>query len=203
MKRVRTVPLVAAGLAALALTACGTQAGEGTGTADAAAPASPAVTTPAEPTTADGHTSPGMRLKFGERALLPVGEGETAGTIAITVTGIEPGTPADLKNYQPDQVAGVTPYFIKYTVEHVKGGDLGGTGVALRGLYAGGERPGVALLGGTDNCQKTAAPRSGKFAKPGDKFDACQVYGGKDGGAITMAEFNLADAYRKNPVLWG
>ncbi|UJW29572.1 hypothetical protein L3Q67_30635 [Saccharothrix sp. AJ9571] len=157
MKRARTAPLIAAGCAALALTACGSRAGD----------------------TADGHTSPGIRLKFGERAVFPADYNkERFGTIAVT------------------------PYYLKFSVEYVKGDDLAGLPVSLRGILADGKSGGMALIGGTATCDSVNAPWDG-FKTPGQKFDTCVLYGAKDGGAIAMAAFNDGDEYRKKPVLWG
>ncbi|MGK4591054.1 hypothetical protein [Amycolatopsis sp. w19] len=201
MKHVRTISLFTAGFAALALTACGAKAEQ---PAEAAKPATPSVTQPASPTTADGHTSPGMRLKFGERALVPVDYNkESFGTVALTVTAIEEGKAADLKGFDPEQIAGVTPYNMRYTVEFVKGDDLSGVPLALRGLLSDGKQGGTALVGKTADCGKVTAPRDGGFSKPGQKFEACTMYGAKGGEKISFAAFNFGDAYRKTPIVWG
>ncbi|RSM58878.1 hypothetical protein DMH03_23530 [Amycolatopsis sp. WAC 01376] len=198
MKHVRTVSLLTAGIATFALTACGAKAEQ------PAEAAKPSVTQPASPTTADGHTSPGMRLKFGERALVPVDYNkESFGTVALTVTAIAEGKVADLKGFEPDQIAGVTPYNLRYTVEFVKGDDLSGFGLALRGLLSDGKQGGTALVGKTADCGKVTAPRDGGFSKPGQKFEACTMYGAKGGEKVSFAAFNTGDAYRKTPIVWG
>ncbi len=192
-------PLLITGAAILALTACGPKATEAK---DPTTKAGKQTTTaPAEPTTAAGHTSPGMRLKFGERAVVPADYGqERTGVIAITVDSIEKGTQADLDRFPKDQVNGVTPYRIRFTVEFVSGQDLSGLPVTLVGRLADGKRTGIGLAGESADCDSKVAGKD--FGTPGVKFETCSLGGAKDGGVVEMAAYNDGD-YRENAILWG
>ncbi|MFD1152260.1 hypothetical protein [Saccharothrix hoggarensis] len=202
MKHVQRSLLAAVvGSAALVSTACGPK---DTGAADAAGAAktTTAVATPAEPTTADGHTSPGMRLKIGERAVVPANYNEQRfGTVAITVTAIEPGDASDLERFPAEQVTGVTPVRIRFTVEFVKGDDLSGLPMTLVGRQADGSRTGIGLAGESTACDSKNA--GDDFTTPGAKFESCSLAGSKDGLKVETAAFNDGGDYRKNPILWG
>ncbi|MBW4721987.1 hypothetical protein [Saccharothrix obliqua] len=193
------VPLLVA-VAILALAACGPKAPEAAdkGKADRTTTRE----TPAEPTTADGHTSPGMRLKVGEAAVLPVSYGdERKGTVNVTVTAIEQGTPEDLARFPAEQVTGVTPYRIKYTVEYVRGDDLSNLVISLVGRAADGTRKGmVGLAGDSAECDSKSAGEG--FNTPGAKYETCDLAGAKDDAVLAHAAYNVDDYNGEKAVLW-
>lgn len=49
-----------------------------------------------------------------------------------------------------------------------------------QGVPADGKTGGAALVGKSANCGKVTAPREG-FSSPGQKVEACTMYGAKDG----------------------
>lgn len=105
MTHVRGPLFIAAAATAGLLSACGA---ETTGTAT---PGSTETTTTtassketgmptAAPVAAGGDaTAPGTKLKVGVRAVIPYASGEKKGTIAVTLTAIEPGAKEDLATF--------------------------------------------------------------------------------------------------------
>lgn len=209
MTHVRRTLLIAAGAATLLLSACGS---ETPGTA-APGPAASQQSIESEPTTttsssssaasapsAAGLTEPGTSLKFGEKAVVPFSYGTTkTGTIAVTVTGIEQGENSELVKFG-EKAKGITPYYVRLTVENVSGNDLAGIAVELRGLGDDGRSTGVALIGDTDKCDSTTAKRD--FTTAGAKYETCTLAGAKDGSKVTTVAFNRGDGYQKSPILW-
>ncbi|UOX92768.1 hypothetical protein MUY14_19865 [Amycolatopsis sp. FBCC-B4732] len=202
MKHVRTTALLAA---AFFLSACGSESGQ-------AVPATP-TETPAAPTSASSESSstaaaapvgdvtkPGTELKLGERAVVPFKYGTTkSGTIAITVTAIDKGANADLAKYG-DKAKGITPFYLRATVENVDGADLSYASVSLRALGADGRSTGVIITGSTDGCKSATAGKD--FTTAGAKFETCTLQGAREGSAVEAATFDKGDGYDKSPVVW-
>ncbi|WP_328453898.1 hypothetical protein [Amycolatopsis sp. NBC_00438] len=206
MKHVRTTLLAAAGsAAALLLSACGGESGQAAPAVPSAAPSS---AEPAEPSAADSSaaspagdaTKPGTELKVGDRAVVPFKYGTTkSGTIAITVTAIDKGANADLAKYG-DKAKGITPYYLRASVENVDGADLSYASVSLRALGADGRSTGVIITGSTDQCKSGTAPK--EFDAPGAKFETCTLQGAREGSEVTAATFDKGDGYDKSPIVW-
>lgn len=205
MKHVRTTLLAAAGsAAALLLSACGGESGQ----AAPAVPAAPSSAAPAEPSAADSPaaapagdaTKPGTELKVGDRAVVPFKYGTTkSGTIAITVTAIDKGANADLAKYG-DKAKGITPYYLRASIENVDGADLSYASVSLRALGTDGRSTGVIITGSTDQCKSGTAPK--EFAAPGAKFETCTLQGAREGSEVAAATFDKGDGYDKAPIVW-
>jgi hypothetical protein len=196
---------------ALGLSACGSD------NEKAAAPDTQTSSTPdssessSETTTADGGddsgapvegdvTAPGTELKIGDKAVLPFEyTSDKKGTIAVTVTAIEKGTEADMAAFG-EKAKGMTPYFIKMTVENVGGTDLSYASLKLDGVLEGGTGTGVVLIGGIPGkCDNETAPA--EFATKGASYETCSL-SATEGTPVTAAAFNEGDEYSDGPVVW-
>ncbi|GAB3450751.1 hypothetical protein GCM10027436_47520 [Actinophytocola sediminis] len=205
--------MFAAGLAVigLGLSACG---GEEDGSASA--PDTPSTPASAESETesseestpagddagqADGEaTAPGTELKVGDRAVLPFEyTSEKKGTVAVTVTAIEAGTEADMAAFG-EKAAGMTPYFIKMTVENVGGTDMSYASLTLRGALEDGSSTGVSLIGDIPGkCDNEAAPA--EFTTAGASYETCSL-SASTSTPVTGATFDEGDEYSDEPVVW-
>ncbi|MFG2879053.1 hypothetical protein ACGFYU_29320 [Streptomyces sp. NPDC048337] len=138
------------------------------------APASPSAA-PASPSAGGGYSSeapaagaagqakPGQAFKLGETATVPFDYGSTkGGTIALTVTAVEQGDPADLASLNlGDKVKGMIPYYVRYSVKNVGTVDLSNTTVGhIKGLLPdGSEAQGVSVIGKFEKCKDDSLPR--------------------------------------------
>ena len=202
MKHVRTTALLAACAAALLLSACGGESGQAAPTAPTSAPTSAAPeSSTAAAAPAGDVTKPGTELKLGERAVVPFKYGTAkSGTIAITVTAIEKGDNADLAKYG-DKAKGITPYYLRATVENVDGADLAYSSVSLRALGSDGRFDRRrCITGSTDRCESGTAGKD--FTSAGAKFETCTLQGAREGTAVEAATFDKGDGYDKSPVVW-
>jgi hypothetical protein len=197
--------IAAAATAGLLLSSCGTE------TAGTATPGSTETTTTtassketstptAAPVAADGDaTAPGTKLKVGARAVVPYASGEKKGTIAVTLTAIEPGAKEDLAKFG-DKAKNVTPFYLRVQIENLSGTDLSYTSVSLRGLGADGKGTGVIITGETAKCESGSAPKA--FSTAGAKYETCVLSAAPDGSKVTAAAYNRGDGYEKSPVVW-
>jgi hypothetical protein len=208
MKHVRTTALLAACAAGFLLSACGGESGQAAPAAPSSAPAAPASdSASASPESSTGAavpvgdvTNPGTELKVGERAVVPFKYGTTkSGTIAITVTAIEKGANADLAKYG-DKAKGITPFYLRATIENVDGADLAYASVSLRARGTDGRSTGVIITGSTDQCKSGTAGKD--FTKAGAKFETCTLQGAREGSEVGSATFDKGDGYDKSPVVW-
>ncbi|MBT2407463.1 MULTISPECIES: hypothetical protein [unclassified Streptomyces] len=111
---------------------------------------------------AGGTAKPGQTFKIGETANVPFSYGSTKGTIALTVTAIEQGNPADLDSLKlGDQVKGKVPYYIRYTVKNTGSTDLAYSTVGhMKGLLGDGtEAQGVSIIGKFEKCPNESLPK--------------------------------------------
>ncbi|WP_211301536.1 hypothetical protein [Murinocardiopsis flavida] len=145
-------------------------------------------------------TAPGTELKVGDKAVLPFEyTSDKKGTIAVTVTAVEKGTEADMAPFG-EKAKGMTPYFIKMTVENVGGTDLAHASLKLNGVLAGGTGTGVVLMGDIPGkCDNEAAPA--EFTTKGATYETCSL-SASTGSPVTGAEFDEGDAYSDGPVVW-
>ncbi|SFW86527.1 hypothetical protein [Amycolatopsis australiensis] len=205
MKHVRTTAPFAVCVAGLLLAACGSESGQAAPTTSASATpgSSSAAPTPASSTgaaPAGEVTKPGSKLKVGQRAVVPFKYGTTkSGTIAITVTAIEKGDNADLAKYG-DKANGITPYYLRATVENLDGADLAYASLNLHALGPGGKSTGVIISGSTDRCESATAGKD--FTTAGAKFETCTLQGAREGTAVEAATYDKGDGYDKSPVVW-
>ncbi|MGK3207900.1 hypothetical protein [Amycolatopsis sp. MEPSY49] len=199
MKHVRTTALLACA-AALLLSACGGESGQAAPAAPTSAPTAAAESSTAAAAPAGDVTKPGTELKLGERAVVPFKYGTNkSGTIAITVTAIDKGDNADLAKYG-DKAKGITPYYLRATVENVDGADLAYSSVSLRALGSDGRSTGVIITGSTDQCKSGTAGKD--FTTAGAKFETCTLQGAREGATVEAATFDKGDGYDKSPVVW-
>ncbi|HEY3480666.1 MAG TPA: hypothetical protein VGL02_17360 [Streptomyces sp.] len=205
MKHVRTTALLAACAATLLLSACGEESGQAAPAAPTSAPTSASPEAPESSETGAAApvgdvTKPGTELKLGERAVVPFKYGTTkSGTIAITVTAIEQGANADLAKYG-DKAKGITPFYLRATVENVDGADLSYASISLRALGSDGRSTGVIITGSTDRCKSGTAGKD--FTTAGAKFETCTLQGAREGATVGAATFDKGDGYDKSPVVW-
>ncbi|MDX8033351.1 hypothetical protein SK803_24295 [Lentzea sp. BCCO 10_0856] len=194
--------IAAAATAGLLLSGCGS---ETTGTASPASSETTATTTSETETSTSAATptgdatAPGTKLKVGARAVIPYAGTDKNGTIAVTLTAIEPGAKEDLAKFG-DKAKGITPFYLRVRVENVSGTDLSYTSVALRGLGADGKGTGVIISGDTPKCDSTSAPKT--FSTAGASYETCVLTGAPDGLKVAAAAYNRGDGYEKSPVVW-
>ncbi|MFD9374698.1 hypothetical protein ACFWBH_04015 [Streptomyces sp. NPDC059999] len=166
------------GLAVVGLALTGCKSGN---EEQAPAPASPSAAQPSKPAQPDTSATPpagggdvpapgtagtaksGQSFKIGEAATVPFKYGtDKAGTIALTVTGIEQGQAADLAALKlGDKVKGMVPYYIRYSVKNVGTTDLSHTSVGhIKGLLPdGSEAQGLSIIGTFEKCDDDSLPR--------------------------------------------
>ncbi|OXM54038.1 hypothetical protein [Amycolatopsis alba] len=164
------------------------------------APASSPATSGTVPVSNADATAPGSELKVGDRAVVPFKYGnDKAGTIAITVKSIELGAKEDLAAYG-DKAKGMTPVYIRMSVENVGGTDLTYSSVRLRAVGADGKSTGVIITGETPKCQSETAKKD--FKTVGATFETCGLQAIKDGDEVGGATYTDSDAYKDKPVIW-
>ncbi|MFJ3726598.1 hypothetical protein ACIPYQ_29100 [Streptomyces sp. NPDC090045] len=143
------------------------------GSASAGAPsASPAAPSgSASPTTggseapagANGTAKSGQTFKIGEAAEIPFSYGSNkGGQIALTVTAIEQGDPADLDVLKlGDKVKGMIPYYIRYSVKNTGTTDLSHSSVTqVKGLLGDGtEAQRLSVIGKFEKCPTESLPK--------------------------------------------
>ncbi|MEV7617471.1 hypothetical protein [Streptomyces sp. NPDC089799] len=140
---------------------------------------------PASPSTPDAGAAPGggpagaakdgQQFKLGEPAAFPFKYGSTQGDIALTVTKIVPGQPADLDVLKMgDKVKGKVPYYIHYTVKNIGSGDLAYSSVGhIRGLLGDGtDAQDLMIIGKFAKCDNESLPKG--FTK-GKTQDSCAI----------------------------
>ncbi|MFD1149859.1 hypothetical protein [Saccharothrix hoggarensis] len=208
--QVKGTLIAAVGVVALLATACGdTTAGTAapvvttttTTSADETSTASSAPTTSAKQSSGDADaTPPGTVLKIGDRAVVPFKYGtDKAGTIAIVVTAIDKGDNADLAAFG-EKAKGITPYYIRVSVENVGGTDLSYSSLSLRLMGADGRSTGVIISGDTAQCESETAKKD--FTTAGAKYETCVLQGTREGAGISGATYDKGDGYDKSPITW-
>ncbi|MEU7554402.1 hypothetical protein AB0B01_19040 [Streptomyces sp. NPDC044571] len=117
----------------------------------------------AAPGGAAGQAKSGQAFKLGETATVPFSYGSNkGGTVALTVTSVDQGQPADLDPLKlGDKVKGMIPYYIHYTVKNVGTTDLSYSSVGhIKGLLPdGSEAQGVAVIGKFEKCKDDSLPK--------------------------------------------
>ncbi|WP_327382952.1 MULTISPECIES: hypothetical protein [unclassified Streptomyces] len=172
----RNTALGAIGLAvvgSLALTGCKngneelpaqpTTSSPGSASPTAAASASPSTGGSGAPAGAAGTAKSGQAFKIGEAAEIPYDYGDFKGSrLALTVTAIEQGTPADLEGLNlGDKANGKVPYYIRYTVKNIGATDMSYASVGhVRGLLGDGtEAQSLAVIGKFEKCKDESMPK--------------------------------------------
>ncbi|MEU3272502.1 hypothetical protein ABZ639_16795 [Saccharomonospora sp. NPDC006951] len=198
------------GAAAITLSACGggeegnaSPATDGAASSESA-PSEEVVTddsseAPAEPGSAE-ITPPGTQLKVGDRAVVPFESSDATGSIAITVTAIEPGDKAEFESEFGEKAKGIDPVYIRFTVENVEGGDFSySSAPRLRALGADGTGTGVIMSGDLGSCESDSAPED--FTAPGATYETCRLQGGTPDNPAVGVEYS-DDDYSDEPIVW-
>uniref|UniRef100_A0AAU2JUR4 DUF4352 domain-containing protein n=1 Tax=Streptomyces sp. NBC_00049 TaxID=2903617 RepID=A0AAU2JUR4_9ACTN len=147
------------------------------------------------PARAPGTATSGQTFKIGEAAQIPYDYGDYKGSrLALTVTSIDQGTPADLEGLQlGDKANGKVPYYIRYTVENIGTTDMSYAAVGhVKGLLGDGtEAQSLAVIGRFEKCKDESMPKG--FTK-GRKQTSCAI------ALAPSAQTKVAGAeYRGNP----
>ncbi|GAB3579827.1 hypothetical protein GCM10027445_49110 [Amycolatopsis endophytica] len=203
MKKTRLVVLPFLASAALALSACGGSDEPSTPTTTDAGPTSiskelppPSSSAEAAPAGATEKTAPGTELKVGDRAVIAWDHG----TVAVTVTAVEAGDKAAMEQQYGERAKGLTPYFVRYTLENVDGADHGFASSPNFGIaMADGGPTGVVITGELGTCTDDGAPED--FTTVGAKYEACDLSAAQDGAAVAGAEYD-SDDYSDEPLVW-
>ncbi|OKK21905.1 hypothetical protein AMK16_01215 [Streptomyces sp. CB00455] len=131
--------------------------------AQPSASASPSAGGSQAPAGAAGTAKSGQTFKIGEAAQIPFDYGSNkGGTIALTVTSIEQGNPADLDVLKlGDQVKGKVPYYIHYSAKNTGSTDLSFSSVGhIKGLLGdGSEAQGLSIIGKFEKCPNESLPK--------------------------------------------
>lgn len=131
--------------------------------ASSAAPTGPSSDAGAAPAGAPGTAKAGQVFKIGEAAEVPYDYGDFKGSrIALTVTAIEQGTPADLEGLGlGDKANGKVPYYIRYTVKNIGTTDMSYASVGhVSGLLGDGSAAqSLAVIGKFEKCKGESMPK--------------------------------------------
>ncbi|WP_316526732.1 hypothetical protein [Kitasatospora brasiliensis] len=158
----------------------------------ASAPATPtgaASGTAAAPAPAGSAPAGGTTLKIGDAATIPFSSGSTKGTIALAVTSIEKGDPADLTSFNlGDKAKGLVPYYIHYKVTNAGSTDLSFTSVNhMKGLLADGtEAQELMVIGTFAKCKNESLPKG--FVN-GQSATSCAVAMSPEASTVSGAEY--------------
>ncbi|MEU3574523.1 hypothetical protein AB0E96_39880, partial [Kitasatospora sp. NPDC036755] len=145
--------------------------------------------TAAAPAPAGSAPAAGTTLKLGEAATIPFSSGSTKGTIALAVTSIEKGDPADLASLNlGDKAKGLVPYYVHYSVTNAGGTDLSYTSVNhMKGLLADGtEAQELMVIGSFPKCKSESLPKG--FTN-GQSATSCAVAMSPEASKVAGAEY--------------
>ncbi|WP_049656671.1 hypothetical protein [Kitasatospora sp. MY 5-36] len=167
-------------------TAATTPAASGSASVPAGGAGSGSATAPAP---AGSAPAAGTTLKLGDAATIPFSSGSTKGTIALAVTSIEKGDPADLAPLNlGDKAKGLVPYYIHYKVTNAGGTDLSYTSVShMKGLLAdGSEAQELMVIGSFAKCKSESLPKG--FTN-GQSATSCAVAMSPEASKVAGAEY--------------
>ncbi|MFD5431050.1 hypothetical protein ACFWJ4_02540 [Kitasatospora sp. NPDC127067] len=145
--------------------------------------------TAAAPAPAGSAPAAGTTLKLGDAATIPFSSGSTKGTIALAVTSIEKGDPADLTSLNlGDKAKGLVPYYIHYKVTNAGSTDLSYTSVNhMKGLLADGtEAQELMVIGSFPKCKSESLPKG--FTN-GQSATSCAVAMSPEASKVAGAEY--------------
>lgn len=138
---------------------------------------------------AGGVATSGQAFKIGQAATVPFTSGSKSGQLALTVTSIEAGNPADLASLNvADKVKGKTPFYIHYTAKNTGTTDLSFASVGhMKGLLDGGAESDVLLVVGKfEKCPNESLPSG--FTN-GKSQASCAIALAPTGTKVTGAEY--------------
>ncbi|RSN62044.1 hypothetical protein [Actinomadura sp. WAC 06369] len=160
----------------------------------------PAPQNPAPAAGSAQATPPGTKLRIGQRAVVPYERAGTTGMLGITVTAIEPGDQAAFQQRFGAKAAGMTPFYIRYTVENVGGTDLSRSSAPLlTGVGPGGGGTGAVVIGTIPGCDRGRPDDA--FAAAGAQYRSCRLQAARAGGSVAGAAYE-EDAYEDSPITW-
>ncbi|MFG2919687.1 hypothetical protein ACGF0D_43325 [Kitasatospora sp. NPDC048298] len=145
--------------------------------------------TAAAPAPAGSAPAAGTTLKLGDAATIPFSSGSTKGTIALAVTSIEKGDPADLASLNlGDKAKGLVPYYIHYKVTNAGSTDLSYTSVNhVKGLLADDtEAQELMVIGTFPKCKSESLPKG--FGN-GQSATSCAVAMSPEASKVAGAEY--------------
>ncbi|MFE6056945.1 hypothetical protein ACFQ6N_39925 [Kitasatospora sp. NPDC056446] len=143
----------------------------------------------AAPAPAGATAAPGTTVKVGDAVTIPFTSGSTKGTIALAVTSIEKGDPADLASLNlGDKAKGLVPYYIHYSVTNAGSTDLSFTSVThMKGLLADGtEAQDLMIIGAFPKCKGESLPKG--FTN-GQSATSCAVAMSPEASKVAGAEY--------------
>ncbi|MEU9041842.1 MULTISPECIES: hypothetical protein [unclassified Kitasatospora] len=143
----------------------------------------------AAPAPAGGTPAGGTTVKVGNAVTIPFSSGSTKGTIALAVTSIEKGDPADLTSLNlGDKAKGLVPYYIHYSVTNAGSTDLSFTSVDhMKGLLADGtEAQDLMIIGAFAKCKSESLPKG--FTN-GQSATSCAVALSPEASKVAGAEY--------------
>ena len=152
-------------------------------------------------TDGDGFTKPGTELSFGDSAKVKRSDG--AGTMSLTVEGVEEGDLAALEAAGAgDAVAGRTPYYLKVTVTP----ESGDTPIELKEylkVFAGADAlTHLSVFVPFEPCQEAPV----KAEPTGESHDACLVYLREKGApapdSVYFANGDEYDGFEDTGIRW-
>ncbi|MFD8788650.1 hypothetical protein [Kitasatospora sp. NPDC059599] len=145
--------------------------------------------TAAAPAPAGATAAPGTTVKVGDAVTMPFSSGSTKGTIALAVTSIEKGDPADLTSLNlGDKAKGLVPYYIHYKITNAGSTDLSFTSVNhMKGLLADGtEAQDLLIIGAFPKCKSDSLPKG--FTN-GQSSTSCAVAMSPEASKVAGAEY--------------
>ncbi|GHF65587.1 hypothetical protein GCM10018790_49360 [Kitasatospora xanthocidica] len=143
----------------------------------------------AAPAPAGSAPAGGTTVKIGDAVTIPFSSGSTKGTIALAVTSIEKGDPADLASLKlGDKAKGLVPYYIHYKVTNAGSTDLSFTSVDhMKGLLADGtEAQELMIIGAFPKCKSDSLPKG--FTN-GQSSTSCAVAMSPEASKVAGAEY--------------
>jgi hypothetical protein len=156
-------------------------------------------------------TQPNTELAIGETAIVPFQSADDTGLLGVTVTGIDRGDPADLEELGlGDQIAGLTPFYIRVTISNESGSDFAFSSVGLmNGILGDGSRAqSVSVIGQFDPCPNSSAGPD--FTTVGATYERCLIALAGGSAEVVGAEYaasayeGIEDApnYILDPITW-
>ncbi|MFD2468456.1 hypothetical protein [Amycolatopsis silviterrae] len=198
-------PIVLVAVSAFALSACSS-------VPDAPPPTltSAPVSTSAPARKKIDYTKPGTKLKIGEKALVPfTTDSSPVGAVGITVTRIDRGTEAEVaKMNLGDDLAGLVPFYVQYTVSNETGDDFSAAHViGVSGLLKDGSEGWMSLPVDAPKCHSDSTL---DFTAKGAAYGGCEMELVFPGATVTGAKYDdnsfawLAKGtdYREHPIVW-
>ncbi|MFI6848871.1 hypothetical protein OG535_22925 [Kitasatospora sp. NBC_00085] len=157
--------------------------------ASSSAPAGAPAGAPAPAAGGGTDAAPGQTFKIGQPAQVQFTSGSTKGVIALAVSSIETGDPADLDSLKlGDKVKGLVPYYVHYSITNAGTTDLSFTSVDhIKGLLPdGSEAQELMIIGGFAKCPSSSLPKG--FTN-GQTAQACAVALAPTATKVTGAEY--------------